>query len=230
MPDGGRLPGETCWTVVRGAADGDLAARDAFAAAYLPVVRDYLSRRWRASPLAQEIEDAVQEVFVDLLRADGALARVDPERAGGFRAFLWGVTSHTALHFETRLARRRDGEPAAAVDPDDLPAAGDGPSVLFDRAWARAVMEAAAARQVAAARASGGEALKRCEILRLRFEEGLRIREVAARWGADPDHVHHEYARARDEFREALRAEVGLRHPGTPGEVDRECARLLSLL
>jgi RNA polymerase sigma-70 factor (ECF subfamily) len=221
------LPDETSWTMIRDATRGDTAARDEFARSYLPVVRGYLARRWRSSGLREDMDDAVQEVFVDLLDADGALARVDPSRPGGFRAFLWGVTSKVALRCETRRARRRGRDGAL---PDDVPAQEDGASTVFDREWARAVMKRAAERQRRAAALLGDDAVRRCDLLRLRFEEAMPIRDIAARWEVDADALHHEYARARREFREALRAEVAFHHAGPPGEVDAECGRLLALL
>jgi RNA polymerase sigma-70 factor (ECF subfamily) len=42
--------------------------------------------------------------------------------------------------------------------------------------------------------------------------------------------LHHEYARARQEFRSALEDVIAFHHPGAPEDVDRECAQLLSLL
>ena len=221
-------PSDTCWTVIGHAARGDGAARETFARTYLPVVRGYLAARWRMSPLAQESDDAAQEVFVDLLREDGALARVDPARPGGFRAYLFGVTHNVALHFETRRARRHGRESVGTIDADALPGKDDAPSVVFDREWARGVMRAAAKRQERAA--ADDDARRRCELLRLRFNEAMPIRDIATRWGVDPDALHREYARARKEFREALRAEVAFHHAGPAADVDAECARLLSLL
>jgi RNA polymerase sigma-70 factor (ECF subfamily) len=72
--------------------------------------------------------------------------------------------------------------------------------------------------------------MRRVQILRLRFEEGRPIREIAARWDEDPARVHHEYARAREEFRAALAEVVGEHHPGPASAVEDECERLLALL
>ena len=219
----------TCWTVVRGAAAGDAAQCAEFVRRYEPVVRAYLGARWRGGPLAQETDDAAQEVFLDCLAPGGAVARADPARPGGFRAFLFGVARNVALRVERRRARDRLRPGAGAVDPDEVVADATSPSAAFDRAWARAILREAAARQREAARTAGPAALRRVELLALRFEQGLPIRDIAARWGEAPRHVHHEYERARDEYRAALREVVAFRVPGTPGEVERECARLLAL-
>ena len=55
---------ETCWTLIHSAASGESAAREDFGRRYLPVVRDYLSSRWRGRPLAGDVDDATQEVFL----------------------------------------------------------------------------------------------------------------------------------------------------------------------
>ena len=47
--------------------------------------------KWHGHRLAQEIEDAVQHVFLECYRERGALDKVEAGRAGGFRAFLVGV-------------------------------------------------------------------------------------------------------------------------------------------
>ena len=67
---------ETCWTVVRGAAAGQAGARAAFAETYIDVVRAYLGARWRGTPHLAALDDAVQAVFLDCFREDGA-TRVD---------------------------------------------------------------------------------------------------------------------------------------------------------
>src|SRR5262249_29726394 len=117
-----------------------------------------------------------QEVFLACLRPGGALDRLDPDRPGGFRPFLYGVVRNVALHVETRQARER---PPADVDLDRLPADDPGLSRLFDRAWARALMREAGDLQAEQARAKGPAAVRRVELLRLRFQEGLPVREIA---------------------------------------------------
>jgi RNA polymerase sigma-70 factor (ECF subfamily) len=220
----------TCWTVIRGAAAGDRDARDRFARRYEPVVRAYLAARWRDSPHRQDLDDAVQEVFADCFRAGGALDRLDPGRPGGFRAFLYGVARTLALRFEAARARHKERAAADESDLDRLADAEPRASVAFDRAWALALLREAAERQAEYAERVGEPALRRVELLRLRFHDGLPVREIARRWGCDPDAVHRDYARARREFKAALSDVVASYQPGTPAEVERECAGLLVLL
>jgi DNA-directed RNA polymerase specialized sigma24 family protein len=226
-PDSNR---ETCWTMIRKAALGEPQALDAFGHAYLPVVRAYLGARWNGTSLGAEIDDAVQDVFLDCIGATGALSRAERRRDGGFRAFLHGVTRNIALRFETKQARRREDEPALRVDTDAVAARDRTLSRTFDRNWALAVVGAARKRWERTAAASGPEAVRRVELLRLRFEAQLPIRGIAERWKADAAVLHHEYSRARKEFKAALEQEVAFHHPGAREEIERECAELLALL
>jgi RNA polymerase sigma-70 factor (ECF subfamily) len=210
----------TCWTLIRGAAAGDAIAREQFGRVYRPVVRAYLAARWRHS--RHDPDDATQDVFVECFRAGGVLDRAEPDRDGGFRAFLLGAVRNVARRHE---ARARPAEPL----PAELPADDTGPAEAFDKAWARALLKEAARTQQASATNPG--ARRRVELLHLRFGEGLPIRDIAARWGVAAARLHHEYATARDEFRAALRRVVAFHHPGqsAPG-LDRACAELLALL
>jgi RNA polymerase sigma-70 factor (ECF subfamily) len=135
-----------------------------------------------------------------------------------------------ALRAERSAARRRGTPGDVAFDADRL--AGDDASLsaLFDRAWATAIVREAARRQAERAAREGDAAVRRVEILRLRFHDGLPIREIAARWAEAPDRLHHEYARARAEFRAALDEVVAFHHPGSPEEARAEAARLLESL
>jgi RNA polymerase sigma-70 factor (ECF subfamily) len=215
----------TCWTIVRGAAAGDGEDRTLFARRYEGVIRSYLAARWRSSPRREDLDDAVQDVFAECFRRGGVLDRADEDRQGGFRAFLFGVARNVALRIESR--RGRDFAP---IDPDELADPGTAPSRAFDRAWAVALLREAASKQEELARATGPEALRRVELLRLRFHDGLPIRAIAERWGTDPSLLHRDYARARREFHDALRLIVAFHQPGTPAEVDRACAGLLEIV
>lgn len=220
----------TVWTVIRRAAQGEAAARAAFAETYLPVVRAYLAARWRGTPLLDDVDDATQEVFLDFFKEDGALSRLRTGEPGGFRAYLFGVVRHAALHAETRR-RRRGGRTEGGSSEVEL-VAGDEESAshAFDRAWAVAMVHGARRLQAERAAAAGEEAVRRTELLRLRFQEGMPIRDIATAWGMDAAAVHYQYARARKEFAEALREVVAEHHPGTSEEIAARCKSLLALL
>ena len=219
----------TCWTLLRDAAAGGEAPRAEFAARYVPVVRAYLAARWRGSTLIRELDDTIQDVFIECLRAGGLLDRARADQPGGFRAFLYGAVRNVALRAEARRAQQLVHEPRDVLDLQGLPGREEALSRVYDRAWARAVVREAAERQSVLAARRGDAALRRVELLRLRFHEGMPIREIARLWGLDAASLHHEYARARQEFRSALRDVIASQHPGSPEDVDRECAQLLSL-
>src|SRR5262245_35289940 len=94
----------TCWTMIRGAANGSLADRDEFARRYFGIVRTYLAARWHCSSLVADVDDAAQAVFVECFRQDGVLQATESGRVPGFRAFLYGVVRNIARRFESQLA------------------------------------------------------------------------------------------------------------------------------
>src|SRR5262245_16581382 len=158
----------TCWTVIQAAAAGSATDRELFVRRYGPIIRAYLGARWRQTPLAAELDDAVQEVFVDCFKPDGVLERAEPARAGGFRAFLYGVVRLVALRIETTRARDRDRRGAAAVNLDDVADSDDSLAQVFDQAWAKALIREAAQLQADRAGSNGEAAVRRVELLRLR--------------------------------------------------------------
>jgi RNA polymerase sigma-70 factor (ECF subfamily) len=216
-------PESTCWTVIRAAAAGSAGDREELARRYRAVIRAYLAARWRGSPLRPDLEDAVQEVFVECFRQGGALEAVKAGRVPSFRAFLYGLVRNVARRFESRPVRAVGPLPESAADEESL-------SRLFERTWAQAIMTEAAQLQQRRASVRGPEAVQRVELLRLRFEEGLPIRAIAERWGASAAELHHAYAKARQEFKAALLEVVAFHHPGSAAEVEQDAASLLAAL
>lgn len=221
---------ETSWTLIRAAAHGDERARAEFVRRYLPVVRAYLVARWGRSPKAVEVEDAVQEVFLECLRDDGVLQRAVGGDTREFRAFLLGVVRNVALRVEHRRERKD-------VDLDDgsalleaVPVSEESLSRVFDGAWARSILREATDRYTESARGKGAEAEQRVELLRLRFEQDLPVRRIAELWGVDAAKLHHAYAQARVEFVSALREVVVRRHGTAPDDVQRILRELAAVL
>ena len=215
---------DTSWTMIDAARTGDSAARESFAVAYAPAVRGYFAARWARSSLAGEIDDAVQEVFIDCLRERGALERADTQRP--FRPFLYGIARTIALRFE----QRRGAERQVELPEEDPEARETRLSVAFDRAFAVEVMRAATEALRTRAHDSGGVRLRRFELLQLRFEQGLSIADIAERWGEPAARLHHLYAHARDDFRDALREVVKRRNGGLEADLDGECDWMLAVL
>jgi RNA polymerase sigma factor (sigma-70 family) len=220
---------DTCWTLIRGASEGRASDRDLFVTKYGPVIRAYIGARWRGSRLLQEIDDTVQEVFVACFREGGVLDAVDPDR-GAFRPFLFGTIRNVARQAETRKNRSREKRlDTVAVqttsDPDEASL-----EAAFDRAWALAIVEQATVKQRADAAALGERGVKRAELLRLRFSEGMPIREIARLWDIEAATLHHEFAIARREFQVALVDVVLFHVPGSRKRATEEARELLALL
>jgi RNA polymerase sigma-70 factor (ECF subfamily) len=217
--------------VLRAASSGDGEARSTFARSYAGPIRAYLAHRWRDEVLAAEVDDAVQETFVECIKPGGVLERADPER-GDFRALLYGVVRNVARRFEERAAKtgRRSGEESVYLD--ELPDRAIALSRVFDRAWARSLLREAVVRHEAQARSSGDDgAHDRFRVLRMRHDEGLPIREIAAALGeSDTARVHNDYRRARREFAVHLREVVAAHTGAQAADVDAECRRLTGLL
>ncbi len=216
--------------MIRDAGGGSDVSRDLFARRYRPAIEAYLRARWRSGMLLSEVDDAVQEAFFECFREGGALAKADADRPGGFRAFLFGVCRNVAMRAESRVARKREQAGLTVMQSTGADATDAQLSQVFDREWARSIMKQAAARQLELAEASGPHAMRRVELLRLRFQQGQPIRDIATEWSEDAEHLHREYAKARKEFETALLEVVQFHRPGSPSEARKECAALLGLL
>ncbi|MHC4077217.1 MAG: sigma-70 family RNA polymerase sigma factor [Planctomycetota bacterium] len=224
------IPDSTCWDVIVKAAGGDDVQREEFVRRYTPIVVEYLGARWQGTPLMAEVGDAAHEVFVECFRQSGVLERADPSRPGGFRAFFFGVIRNVSRRVEDARGRNRELQQSTGYDPDEREIALEtSASRVLDRAWARTILNQAGARYREAAGAEGEEALRRVELLRLRFEEGLPIREIASRWNMDPELLHQQYRRARREFRRHLEAELDF-HGASEADKDRQWQEFISLL
>jgi RNA polymerase sigma-70 factor (ECF subfamily) len=216
----------TCWTLVRAAASGDAESREAFSRLYGPVIRSYLSARWRVPALHEEVADGVQEVFLQCFKPGGALGRASSDRAGGFRAYLFGIVRNVAGTLE-EARRRRRAVPAEmdAVESDDASL-----SRVFDRAFARALTREA--RRLMEDRSGGeGHAALRVRALELMYEHGLPARDVAARMNLDVSAVYIHLSRGRKEFRAALLEVLAGYHPSDSREdLEKRCVEIFSAL
>ena len=149
---------DTRWSIVQAAAAGEPRATRMFAETYLGVVRAFLLQRWRGTATLPHVDDAVQEVFLDLFRTGGALARLDRSRAPSFKSFLFGVARNVAMRHEERAAQSYVRKREAPSTLSGLPAREASMSRQFDVAWARRMVAKAAERQRAWAQTAGAEA------------------------------------------------------------------------
>ncbi len=194
----------------------------------MPLMRAFLLARWRGTPFLGEVDDAVQDIFVECFREEGPLTRADVER-GDFRGYLFGVVRNIAQRIERRAAQQRresDTESALAAVAGREEHCSD----LFDREWAQTLMREAGDLMNDRAATSSPGARLRVELLRLRFAEDRPVRQIAVEWDMEPEAVHRAYAKARDEFRVCLREVVSFHAVRTEDELDDECRRLLGLL
>jgi RNA polymerase sigma-70 factor (ECF subfamily) len=130
----------TCWTVIRAAAAGSSSDRDELARRYLGAGHAYLSARGRGSALRDDLDDAMQEVFVRCFRQGGAVEVPGAGWVPHFHAFLHAVIRNVAHRFESRPVRTADSLPEIAADDASQ-------SRFFDRTWAQALMAGVARLQ-----------------------------------------------------------------------------------
>ena len=220
----------TSWHLIEAAASGNESRQNEFVGRYDRGIRRWLQRRWPSAPLAGQIDDAVQEVFVECFKPGGALAKADPDHESGFRQLLRSVIANVARRYETRLGRLQqktdnERERAAILPPETTL------SRMLDREWAQAIVQEAAREQEERARTLGPSAVLRVELLRLRFHDGLPIRDIAAELELDPSYVHHQYAKARRDFRRALHGVLERRASGSDrAQIEALTDQLIDLL
>ncbi|MEZ5966400.1 MAG: sigma-70 family RNA polymerase sigma factor [Planctomycetota bacterium] len=219
---------DTCWTLIRRAAEGDRGAHSQFGRSYDALIRAYLARRWRNTPLVADVDDAAQEVFLECLTERGPLGRADP--AQGFRGFLLGIVRHVAQRHERGAARRH--ERAAGAETAFVQVADDDPGLteFFDRQWALTLVQEARELLEQRARAGDDAARLHADVLDLRFAQGLPVRTIAARLQMDVDAAHRAYAKARERFRGCLRQVVAYHAVRSEEDLDAECQRVLDTL
>lgn len=218
----------TSWSMILGAAAGRPVERDLFSRRYGAVIRAYLAARWRVAQDSPGVADATNDVFVDCFKDGGALSRVDPTFAGGFRAFLYGVVRNVALMAERRLARQRDAAGGFAVE--NLVDSEASLSRVFDRAWAEAVVQEA--RDKMGARASrSAVAARRFRALAMRFEQGMPPREIAVALEEPVERIYEALREARVEFKASLMEVMAGYHPAaSEADLERHCVELLAAL
>jgi hypothetical protein len=80
------------------------------------------------------------------------------------------------------------------------------------------------------ARTKGEAAVQRAEILRLRFREGMPIREIVSAWNADSTYIHNQYSQARKEFKKVLMEILALEYSHAGKELEKVLSELRSVL
>lgn len=218
----------TCWSLVDAAAKGGTVEREAFSEQYAPLIRRYLAARWRLPPGHDQVVEGSHEVVIQLLKPGGALANVVPGRAGGFRAYLYGVVRNVALMVERTARRHRDLRFESCLDPEQVEQSEATLSQAFDRAWVE-MLAAQARRRMAEQTGPRHQAAYLC--MEMRYGEGLPPREIALRSGRDVKEVYELLRTARLGYRRALLAVVAEHHPDcNEQELEAKCKELAQLL
>ena len=172
----------TCWTVIHAAAAASRTiGRNS--RAVCPVVRDYLASRWRDAVLQVDIDDALQDVFVECFRQGGALWKAD-EPGPWIPGFpLWrGAECRVALRAghcrsSPRGAGCRLGRPARSGDP----------LAALRPVLGRGIVRAAAQLQMARGRRDWRG--RRSELLRLRSSTDCRSARSRASGTSTPSFI-----------------------------------------
>ncbi|MEK0451025.1 MAG: hypothetical protein RL088_3293 [Verrucomicrobiota bacterium] len=219
----------TQWTQIAAASlNGEgRAAMDTLCKNYYAPIRRFVGwkRGW------QDAEDVTQAFFFHLM--EKGIVRNANRLRGKFRTFLLTVLSRFMIHYErAQLAEKRGGsvEILSLDDIENEPEADTESALLFDKEWAVAVMDAAAAKVGdEIQRERGGEAF---DVLK-RFlgvgQEPQTYETAATLLELSLPAVKSEIMRWRRRLGEIVRGEVG-RTVSTPQEVEEEIAHLRRVL
>lgn len=219
----------TCWDLIRKAAEGDMVARSRFAMSYLPLVHASLSARWRGRALRSEVDEAVQEVFLECFKEGGVIVKTSRDPPESFRAFLKTVISNVARRREVLEQDGRRRTPISAP-LEELESRSASPGDALDGRWAAALLKEVLDLVRAWSRSRPEGRSDPVELLQLRFMDGTPVREIARRWNQDVGRLHRELARARASFMEAMAAVLARRGLRTKVEIDTAVNRLLEHL
>lgn len=235
-PHSGRFA-TTRWTMVQAVGVDAPESQDALAelcSTYWYPLYAYLRRRGHQAVDAQDLTQA----FVASLLERSAVGRADPEK-GRFRSFLLGSLNKFVSDEKRRQgAQKRGGDREilsinvdAAEDRYRLePVDEVTPEAIFERRWALTVLDAAVSRLQAGYERSGKLAL--FEALRGHLGADKTTtpnREVAEKLGMQEGAVKVAAHRLRQQYREALRAEIAHTVTSTE-ELDDELKRLFQTL
>jgi RNA polymerase sigma-70 factor (ECF subfamily) len=153
---------------------------------------DFVARVLRnAGTPAAEIDDDVQRTFI------AAARRLDDVRPGAERSFLLQTALYVAAHARRTMARRR--EVAAEEAPEQVDTALT-PEQLTDRKRARQLLDRVLAQM---------DGDLRTVFVLYEFEE-LSMAEIADALGIPRGTVASRLRRARSDFRDRVRAVVGM--------------------
>jgi RNA polymerase sigma factor (sigma-70 family) len=186
---------------------------------------------------AENSRDLTQGFFLQLLERK-ALTVADPDR-GKFRDFLkTSIKNYLSDEAARRQAQKRGG--GVSLVPLDLADAEKQyalelahtrtPEKIFDRRWARALLERALDRLREEMESAGSlERFERLAPLLTGSDDSTRYRDLATRWGTTEAAIKMAVHRMRRRLRQLGRLEVA-HTVDDPREVDEEIRFLLSAI
>jgi RNA polymerase sigma factor (sigma-70 family) len=230
MPAMGDDFGSTHWSLVLEAARGDSERARAALIALCNSYREPLYRyALRRSKDAEAANDATQEFFARQVVTGAIFKRAAPDH-GRFREWLMAAMRNHLHNVADRERAQKRGGGTSAVALDDLKAdepAWAGPAehdAHFDRAWAMNVL--GRARKLLEQRYADRPELFGVLQKFLPGDEGSYV-EAAKQLGKSQGATKTQVSRFRDEFGEAVRAEI-LRTVSSPAKVDEEIRALIA--
>ena len=209
-------PGTTCWTVLKSVARGSDKAKKDFSRRYAPAVRAYLETRWLADPLRNKVEQGLRLAFEECYGRTEDLPQELSTHDAEFRRFLFEMTTIVAHRIEAEKESPFDGNEEVL-------------KANFDRAFVRLLLLQAAVRHAANVKGDP-EALRRLELLRLRYYGGMELDSIANVWHVERDKLDEDYEQARREFETALMEVVTYHHPRPKEQIWEECEGFLALV
>ncbi|MBX7211665.1 MAG: sigma-70 family RNA polymerase sigma factor [Verrucomicrobiaceae bacterium] len=228
----------TSWTLVkriqRGAPEDAQRALEEVCRAYWYPVYSWLRRNGQAQ---HDAEDLTQAFFMKLIE-DQSINRAQMER-GRLRAFLLGVLKRTLSdHYHRQHALKRGGA-AQVISFEDQdaearyklePADPRSPDAIFDRAWARRVLESAEAKLGEECTVAGdGEVFDSLREFLPLGDNATPYRKVAEKLKIEEGTLRLQIHRMRKRYRKHIEDEIA-QTVSDPAEQKAELEHLMAAL
>jgi RNA polymerase sigma factor (sigma-70 family) len=202
--------------------------------------------RWYWRPLYEYVrrkgcsthdaEDLIQSFFEKYFLKREFLRVADPKR-GRFRTFLLTCLKNflTNEWQKANTQKKGSGEKPLPLNEEidaaaTLPSSNESPEILYDRAWAEAVVERAlTALRRQQEKAGKLESFDRLKVFVWGKESGLSYAAMGEQLQMTENAVKQEVFRLRERLGELLRAEIA-QTVATPAEIEEELRYLLSVI
>ena len=224
----------THWSLVLQAAGDSPAALEKLCRGYWFPLYAFVRRRGFEVPDAQDLTQGFFELFL----AKHYLKDVDRER-GKFRSFLLGCMKHYLANEWKKEGRQKRGGRLEVISFDAVaaedryrmePADGAEAEVVYDRRWARSVLEAVMAK-LRAESAQAGKAERFEALSALLFQEPPpgEYARLATLWRVTESGVRSSVQRIRQRYAALFRAEIA-ETVSDPADVEGELMHLIKAL